>query len=530
MLYFIPAWYHNGTWGEQEQSWYSRRAVTEFDDTVKQVQLFHRSRVYPYQILLLGYHPNLRHFLHRQGVYRAPYWSCFDAIACVSSGRNRVISYRDLQWPEGTYFIYTSFVVDAMVDCKKYAQIDFGEDGNFIRVSINKGGTLWRINNYDDRGFLSSSIVHDNGKPIYQEYFQENGSLKLRHFFGDGHVDINPKEPDYLLIKDGQHTYQPFSKLRYASMSEVIKEVLDAFLAGTSDEDIFCWAVDDLHTPILKESLAGKKSVLSFFGNRVNLDENGAGKDLLPLCKYVVTDSADRTFQVVNYLGSFSIRQLDITPYDFREDYGISQQLTTQKIMVPVDNLPRQVFDKIVLILAEYLQENDKAEVCIFTRQSRYDIEQRTLSDIAKILEGNGFPVGWARRDDGQSAENPFLEEEDVPIRFYMSQCVEELAVSLCMKEQRLLVDLRNEPDVYLQVSALSMGLPQVVTHASQFVKDGQNGSVLEDVSALGEAVRYYLDTMANWNKAMIASFQIGSFYSTKVQIEKWEEVISSLG
>ena len=53
---------------------------TEFDDTVKQIQLFHRNKVYPYQILLLSFSPNFRHFLHRQGVYHAPYWSCFDAI------------------------------------------------------------------------------------------------------------------------------------------------------------------------------------------------------------------------------------------------------------------------------------------------------------------------------------------------------------------------------------------------------------------------------------------------------------------
>ena len=80
MLHFIPAWYQQGKWCENEQYWRVRRMYTEFDDTVKQVQLFHRSRAYPYQILLLGFSPNFRHFLHRQGVYRAPYWSCFDAI------------------------------------------------------------------------------------------------------------------------------------------------------------------------------------------------------------------------------------------------------------------------------------------------------------------------------------------------------------------------------------------------------------------------------------------------------------------
>lgn len=80
MLYFIPAWYENDQWCEHEQCWQERRMHTEFDDTVKHIQLFHRNHPHPYQILLLSYAPNFRHFLHRQSVYHAPYWSCFDAI------------------------------------------------------------------------------------------------------------------------------------------------------------------------------------------------------------------------------------------------------------------------------------------------------------------------------------------------------------------------------------------------------------------------------------------------------------------
>ena len=43
MLYFIPAWYQQDQWCENEQRWSIRRMHTEFDDTVKQIQLFHRN-------------------------------------------------------------------------------------------------------------------------------------------------------------------------------------------------------------------------------------------------------------------------------------------------------------------------------------------------------------------------------------------------------------------------------------------------------------------------------------------------------
>ena len=136
MLYFIPAWYKGREWCENEQSWYEKRRYSEFDDTVKQIQLFHRSGVYDYQIMLLSFAPNFRHFLHRQGIYRAPYWSCFDAIQEVSRKRVRVFSFHDLNWPDGIEFLYSPFVVIAMLGKKKYAQIDFGEDGNPIWIEL----------------------------------------------------------------------------------------------------------------------------------------------------------------------------------------------------------------------------------------------------------------------------------------------------------------------------------------------------------------------------------------------------------
>ena len=93
MLYFIPAWYLQDEWKENEQLWYRRRMQTETDDTVKQIQLFQRNSVCEYQILLLSYAPNLRHFLHRQSIFRVPCWSVFDAIQEVHRKKQAVLSF-----------------------------------------------------------------------------------------------------------------------------------------------------------------------------------------------------------------------------------------------------------------------------------------------------------------------------------------------------------------------------------------------------------------------------------------------------
>lgn len=169
MLYFIPAWYKQNSWRESEQNWYSVRTRTEFDDTVKHVQLFHRSKVYPYQIMLLSYAPNFRHFLHRQSIFHAPYWSCFDAIQEVERKKVSLFSFHNLNWPKHIEFVYTPFVIVAMLNGQKYAQIEFGEDGNMIQIDIYKDGALQRRNIYDDRGFVSSTIIYDESGMVYQD-------------------------------------------------------------------------------------------------------------------------------------------------------------------------------------------------------------------------------------------------------------------------------------------------------------------------------------------------------------------------
>ena len=144
MLHFIPAWYQQNNWCENEQYWYAKRTRSEFDDTVKHIQLFHRSKVHPFQIMLLSYAPNFRHFLHRQSVFRVSYWSCFDAIQEVKRKKVRMFSLHNLNWPKHIEFVYTPFAMVALLQGKKYAQVEFAEDGNPIQVDIYQNGRVIR--------------------------------------------------------------------------------------------------------------------------------------------------------------------------------------------------------------------------------------------------------------------------------------------------------------------------------------------------------------------------------------------------
>ena len=86
----------------------------------------------------------------------------------------------------------------------------------------------------------------------------------------------------------------------------------------------------------------------------------------------------------------------------------------------------------------------------------------------------------------------------------------------------------RNVRDVYLRIIAISMGIPQIMMYPSEFMVSGENGILLWDPDRLNDAIRYYLGTLKNWNKAMVAAYELGKKFDTKHQVENWKGVMDS--
>ncbi|MCR4611976.1 MAG: accessory Sec system protein Asp1 [Lachnospiraceae bacterium] len=533
MVVFIPAWFKNNEWCENEQNWHERKMHSEFDDSVKQIQLFHRNKAFDYSICILGFSPNLRHFLHRQGVYMAPYFSVFDAINECESKRARVFSYKDLSWIPNTEFIYTPFVAIALFQGRKYAQLEFGEDGNLIQVDMYEGDNVAIRSIYDDRGFVSSAIIYDETAPVYQDYYNENGTWKIRVFFEDGHVEINKERNFYVLGSGDDKREITFKKLQYESLEEVISEIFNSYIDTLSSDDIFCVAMHNLITGLVAKSLKGKKTILSFFEKRFSFDDEYT-KQVMQNANYIITDSKIRADEIMDKYESEKDKVVNITPYDTRRENGISQQLTVQKILLAVDSLSPESFEKLVLMFAEYFDENDKARVYFFTREADYNLPNDLLNRAGKILSDNGFSseLALGTLDDNVS-ENGIDDidgMEEVPVKFFVEQCVDELSASKCIMEQRLIINMSNASNLYLQISGVSFGIPQIVTEETQYVKDGLNGQVVRNIEDLPKTLRFYLSGMKNWNNAMIHAYDIGENYTTRRLVEKWKEVVDNIG
>lgn len=521
MLYFIPSWYVDGKWSEQEQRWYTVRKHTEFDDTVKYIQLFHRNYIYPFQVMLFNYAPNFRHFLHRQSILRVPYWSCFDAMQCVERKKVSVLSFHNLKWPQGIEFVYTMFIVIAMLNGKKYAQIYFGEDGNLIEIEMYDGDQLIRKNIYDDRGFLSSSILYRDEVPHYQDYLGEDGKWRVRHIFEDDHLLINPKYAQFRIEHGDSVEMVPFSKKVYSNMEEILGEIFTAYLRLNDDNDLFCAAMHPIHMPMIQRVLGNKRLILTVFQERNDLTEDIEFLRSLDAARYVICDSSECQQRLAEILQDKMPPSCIITPFDTRPDFGISQQFTVQKILMPVDKLEPELFDRQVTLLAQYLLENEGAEVYLFTRDPQYGTDRKLLERVHQCLEQ------FCQREE-------FSQVKDLSgrlaVHYFAVQCMDELSVSKCLREQRLIVDFRQSTDIYLRIIAISMGIPQIVLFPSEFIASGKNGIVLEKPESLGWALTYYLGELANWNEAMVNAYEFGKQFDTAKQIANWKGVIDFFG
>ena len=510
MLYFVPAWYKENSWIENEQQWYRRRMKSEFDETIKQITLFHRNVDVKYRIVLLGYSPNFRHFAHRQGMYRSPYWSCFDAIAQVKRTKMAVLSYHDIKWPEGVEFVYSPFSIVALYDGQKYAQVEFGEDGNPIIIDMYEGGQICRRNYYDDRGFVSSTIIYENGQMKYQEYLMENTIWKLRVNASDGSVMVNPSYPMY----DTKTGEKQFCKLSYGSLDEVIQEVMSGFVNETGTKDTFFVAAHSLHMNVLGKVLRGRKVVYTFFEERYDYSKINGIKSYLKASEYIITDSEHN-------LSDENLSIMDIPPYDTRMDFGISQQLKVQNILIPIDGLDAAVYRAIIRKVSEYLCINDLAMVHIFTRNAQWGHEDNIRKELAGILKEYGYDTGWVSK-----ADNIDENEKRIKQRFFIDVCVDERTISKCINEQRVILDLRGVVDVFLYITAISKGVPRISFSEDQFLHDGQNGIIIDDHDQIGTSLAFYLDSLENWNAALVACYEAGKNYKTEVLLDKWRKVL----
>lgn len=511
MYHFIPAWYgQDRVWYDDTQEWTHVNQFLQFDDSVNQIRVFFENQE-PVRVMVLNYAPNLRSFLHQKGLLEVSVWSLFDHLQDSQDMQSFPMDWRKLAWPQGTSFIYSPFTVTALRHERPYAKIQFATNGHLFRILRyeNDGKTLKEELVFDDRGFLSSLLVFENGQAEHQDYFNQAGQWCLRE-----HLD--PAAADRISVNPEAGT--PLKKLAYANWEELISETLATEISQLDANDRLVIAAHKQHNDFFKETKQPK--IFSFYQERQGLDSAGAAeKELFSQAELLVSDDQKNT-QALRLLaeeGNFP-NVIQVSPFDTRFELGLSIRQKELEVYLFVDNLDDAELKAICKVIFKEMRKNELITLTLGSYQRYGDRNQMIESMLEEMLE-KYVPKEEIPEED--QLPDKVVEEEEPRAKFLIIK--EENDVIAAFKTSRIIVDMGMKPDLYHQIAAISSGIPQINQVQTDYVTHKENGYIVEDIKGIEKGLSYFFKGLSHWNRSLVYSIEKIAENTGPALINKWK-------
>ena len=174
--------------------------------------------------------------------------------------------------------------------------------------------------------------------------------------------------------------------------------------------------------------------------------------------------------------------------------------------------------------ILDFVAKNPLTEVVfsVFNAEG-YQIEELQQQIISLISE-RFIPQAFLKDYVVTGAENRLEENTTEDYRFQIINLNDEMGLIRELEYTRLIVDLNPVPSIYTQIAGISAGIPQINIAESEYVSHLQNGYILSDLSEFSKAGHYYLDTLDNWNRALIYSIDKIKQNTGNQFVAKWEK------
>lgn len=519
MYYFVPAWYNpERQWYDNTALWFRVFERISFDDTVNQIKMFQNAQEASC-LLVLNYQPQLRYFLHKQGLLGTDYWSFFDDIQNISATTTNPISFKTLEWQEGTYFIYTPFAVVAKCYDEIVAYIHFAENGNLFYIDFQKNERSDKQYVYDDRGFLSSILYFDEqGNPYYQDYLNEKGKWQFREY-------LNAEYTKIVINEESDHH---FNQTEYSSWETLISERMAVLKKEViKSNDTIVTASHQQHNTIILQEFEKQKKVFSFFGKRYDVATSGDMVSIANASSLLITDTETQEKNLIATLRNLGTTHKSVTrisPFDTRLRLGRSQILKSLIIYFYIDNLSEKQLKNTILTLLNMMNRNLLIELKLVTFNQQNMLQRLKQWISEQIYQYFVIENFFERIDIG---ENQLEEESELELKRIECHCFSnDIQLIEALDTARLVIDLGKEPDLYTQIASISAGVPQINAVCTDYVEHLKNGWILEKESELESAIRYYFDGLSNWNQSLVYSVQKMADYTSGRILKQWKELL----
>lgn len=509
MYYFLPAWYRGDqSWDSPNQIWFLQ-ARRGFDDTINQVRMFAGAQK-KVALLVPVYFPNLRHFTYQQGIYEVPRLTVFDYLQGIPNDLPVInLDYHDFNWPADANYVYNPFTVTVFSHAQRYAQLSMGPEGNLIMMDLFKDDRLYRKLDFDDRGFVSRVSEYDDQQQCQrQAYLDSNGNEQF-YVASDGKVHI----------VGGTHLAQHQGV--YPNLRSLIIEQFTLFSQQQiHSKDVIIAAADPFHDQMLMDVLPNDQVVLSYFGNRANLEEQIEAE----MAQRAVLTIADSNYNR-EQLTKVGAQVLQLPPLDTRLSLGISNQERLLKIMFAIDGVDPILLRKSLRIIMTMMNENELIDLTLLTFQD-FQRQDEIASLVAELDKNLDLEDEYTfNQVQASEAENQLADDLDAARNNERKRDIHLVVVNSepdliqAIHTTRIIIDLAAQPDVFLQIAGISAGIPEILRAESLYVEEGKNGRRIDDVeNELGPSLHFYLDGLKNWNVALVhAANKISDYTSGRI-------------
>ena len=525
--YFLPSWYNkNRKWYINESDWYHSKRDSRFDDTINQIRLFQQAEE-KLEVIVTNYSPYLRYFLHRQDIFEVPYWSVFDHLQGFvdePSLPRKMLTLLDFQWPKGTIPLYNSKSILMYKENQVYANIQIGSEGYIQKIEYLNEGIVEKVSIIDDRGFVSSEIVYRLGEPFYQDYLNKEGVWQVREWLQkqDNLIRVNPEAKQFELLSSCK------------TMQELVKKILSFKIRSIEKEDSLVVAASLTNQTLLLNQQLPQNTIYSFFRDKGDDLDQGTLEEISQKAKFIVTDTLEQEELLREKIPNHQI--IYIPTFDTRLKLNLSQRVREYKVFLSIGEfLKQEVFCDVLGLLCDALCEDDSLDLIL---GAPFSDKQKLVTLYEEMKKWIATKQEW---EEKIRLQNPFPEpqplivddmedeEEEEPLR---DNC---LIVSVGTEEDlikeltyvRLIVDVGDKTDYFLQIAGISGGIPMIVTKDSPYIEHKKNGYILRKLEDIPQAFEYYLSNLVTWNKSLVYSVQKIIEHTDKRIMRRWKELVN---
>ena len=495
MKYFIPAWH------KQYDDWSINIPSIENYDAAEYMTVLKKFDE-EIGLIITDYQPQLLSKLNQIAFFPNTLFSVYDFLQGVHGFENKVLELEDFNWPKNAIFDYGPFRTLIVLENQLYATVFYDIDGHILRISYpendeHKAFTL----GIDSRGFISNQ--DDEEKTIY---FDPYGNWRFK----------KDKTTDKITVNLEMH----FCKRReYENITDLVDEILSRYLkVNAKNNDEIIVTVDD-ESSFNNEIIEPYKPL--YIINRHHPYSKKIGS--LAKAKVIVSSNEIKQNLEKNYREQFDISVIPVFNSEFR--LGHSQRQNVQEIGFFAENANDEDIHQIIQKLCNYILKNpDNYSLKIFTYNFwKADHVNKILEQI-KEENKNSFILG--KSEQAENAPIDGLDDEvslpELDVAHTRLTNISDVLSNL--DKMRLLINW-GKADELMQISGVSIGIPQVQNFSSATVVDNKNGRIIKKISELLPVVDEYLTNLNSWNQTVVYNVQLMNQYSEENIIEKWKEV-----